>query len=56
MIRSEDSLDFEKIFGKCTNSSLIQKFLRTKKVKVNRKKVDSNYVLNEKDIINIFYL
>ncbi|MCI5997894.1 MAG: RluA family pseudouridine synthase [Peptoniphilaceae bacterium] len=36
------------------NSSLIQKFLRTKKVKVNRKKVDSNYVLNEKDIINIF--
>lgn len=36
------------------STSLIQKFLRTKKIKVNRKKVDSNYVLNEKDIINIF--
>lgn len=36
------------------STSVIQKFLRTKKIKVNRKKVDSNYVLNEKDIINIF--
>lgn len=45
---------FLKKYLRNANSSLIQKFLRTKKVKVNRKKVDSNYVLNEKDIINIF--
>lgn len=36
------------------NSSLIQKFLRTKKIKVNRKKVTSDYILKKGDIINIF--
>lgn len=36
------------------NVSLIQKFLRTKKIKVNRKKVSANYILKKGDIVNIF--
>ena len=36
------------------STSMIQKFLRTKKIKVNRKKVDSSYILNENDVVNIF--
>ena len=36
------------------STSMIQKFLRTKKIKVNRKKVDSNYILAKNDVINIF--
>ena len=35
------------------STSMIQKFLRTKKIKVNRKKVDSNYILAKNDVINI---
>ena len=36
------------------STSMIQKFLRTKKIKVNRKKVDSSYILALNDVINIF--
>lgn len=36
------------------STSMIQKFLRTKKIKVNKKRVDANYILNENDIVNIF--
>lgn len=36
------------------NVSVIQKFLRTKKIKVNRKKVLANYVLKKGDVVNIF--
>lgn len=34
--------------------SVIQKFLRTKKIKVNKKKVDANYILQKGDIVNFF--
>ena len=43
----------KKYFNNAT-ISVIQKFLRTKKIKVNRKKIDSHYILQEKDIVNIF--
>ena len=36
------------------STSMIQKFLRTKKIKVNRKKIDSSYILALNDVINIF--
>ena len=35
------------------STSMIQKFLRTKKIKVNRKKVDSSYILALNDVKNL---
>lgn len=36
------------------NKSLMQKYIRKKKIKVNKKKVENNYILKEGDIINIY--
>lgn len=45
---------FLKKYLSLASTSMIQKLLRIKKIKVNRKKVDSNYILNIGDEINIF--
>lgn len=45
---------FLKKYLSLASTSMIQKFLRIKKIKVNRKKVDANFILNLGDEINIF--
>lgn len=45
---------FLKKYLNLASASMIQKFLRIKKIKVNRKKVDANFILSAGDIVNIF--
>lgn len=45
---------FLKKYLNLASASMIQKFLRIKKIKVNRKKVDANFILSVGDVVNIF--